>query len=235
MSVVWRRCKGLDSYEIRRAGSSIRLYTNNVFHSQWNARQSGADSVWDLLSLPVFGIRQTAPRILVLGVGGGAVLRQVAALSPASVRVGVELDPVHVHIAKRWFGVSDRLCLANAVHWVQNYRGAPFDLVIDDLFGHTDGIATRAVEVDCEWMKKLSGLLSAQGIVVVNHASEQEWRSSSASEAGLSFRKRLALPLYDNVIGIYRRCPLELRRWRKSIESCDTIAAGHRRRLLRHL
>ena len=60
--------RGGTRYEVRSHGASVRLYTNGVFHSQWNEGRPFAGGVWDCLSLPVLYRDPAAVRrVLVLG------------------------------------------------------------------------------------------------------------------------------------------------------------------------
>ncbi|MEM7378692.1 MAG: class I SAM-dependent methyltransferase [Pseudomonadota bacterium] len=229
MSVVWEHRADGAHYQVRQAGGSIRLYTNGVFHSQWNPSPAKTRSVWDLLSLPVFYRNRAAPRVLVLGVGGGAAIKRLTQFKPSADIVGVDRDPVHLRVARSWFRVQSRLTHADAVDWVRHYRGAPFDVVVDELFGHREGEACRAVEADRAWLQQLKGLLVADGVLTVNHASGHEWRNNAASRAGMAHRRRFSLPLYDNAIGVYSRSPLDVAAWRRAVAHCDTVSAQQRR------
>lgn len=232
VTLLWRHQSGADRYEVRRAGRAIRLYSNGVFHTQWNPARPLAGSVWDLLALPSLFLAHAAPRILVLGLGGGAVVRQLSMLKPGAEIVAVELDPVHIGIAHRWFGVGghgERVCLADATAWVSAYRGARFDYVVDDLFGHRDGEAARAVRADRRWGRAIASLLAPDGIFVVNHADQREWRACALRAAGYTHRRRAALPLYDNVIGVYRRSRLDLDQWDAALQQCNGLGASQQR------
>ncbi|MFQ5643422.1 MAG: oxidoreductase, partial [Thiogranum sp.] len=156
MSVLWARSTGGIRYEVRQAGRSLRLYTNGVLHSQYNPGRPLTGSVWDLLFLPAFFYPPGAiRRVLVLGVGGGAVIQQLRRFVQPDLIIGVELNAVHLSVARRFFALKGKgvqLIRANAVDWVQQYRGAPFDMIIDDLFGDADGEPQRAVFADRAWV-----------------------------------------------------------------------------------
>ena len=52
MAIVWqRKIKGRD-YQVRSAGKSLRLYTEGVFHTQYNPDHLLSGGIWDLLALP---------------------------------------------------------------------------------------------------------------------------------------------------------------------------------------
>ena len=83
MAVVWQTVERGDHYQVRTAGHSVRLYKNDVFHSQWNETRPLSGGVWDLLFLPsLFVPSGSVKRVLVLGVGGGAVIRQYLTFLP---------------------------------------------------------------------------------------------------------------------------------------------------------
>lgn len=68
MSLIWSKNVSGVQYEVRSAGSSKRLYTNGVFHSQYNPVQKITGHVWDLLMIPAFFYPQnTIKKVLVLG------------------------------------------------------------------------------------------------------------------------------------------------------------------------
>ena len=97
MSLLWEQSCNDTHYSVRSSGGSIRLYTNRVFHSQWNPRQPFAGGIWDCLSLPVLhraaiGMR----RVLLLGVGGGAVIRQLQQIYRYEAITAVELSLIHI-------------------------------------------------------------------------------------------------------------------------------------------
>ena len=179
MALAWQKsCDGID-YEVRTAGHSIRLYTNGVFHSQWNPNRVLANALWDLLVLPGFLLPRTKPlKILVLGVGGGTVLRQALQLFPVGKIVGVDLDEVHLQIARDWFGLSNnrriQLVHADAKQWITAASSNQFDLVIDDLFGHHQGEAMRGVAIDAFWIKQLRRVSTTHSVIVGNTGDAAE-------------------------------------------------------------
>ncbi len=193
MALLWQKRAGGVRYEVRSAGRTVRLYTNGVLHTQYNPSRLLTGSVWDLLLLGALALPGFTPRrILVLGVGGGAVVHQLLQLFPAAQVTGVELNPVHVAVARRFFGLRDarvELVCDNAVTWLAMHDGEPFDLVIDDLFGDVDGVPCRAVAADSDWMDLLAGALARQGVLVMNFAGARELRAC-AWHADRALRRR---------------------------------------------
>lgn len=214
MAVMW--CETIDGvrYEVRSAGHTRRLYTNGVFHSQLNLRRVVTGGVWDLLTLPaLMPPPGTIRRALVLGVGGGAVLHQLLHFLAPDAMVGVELNPVHLRLARRFFGLHDRrlkLVEADARRWLEAYRGPRFDLIVDDVFGEQAGEPVRAVAADRRWFEALLRHLSPEGVLTMNFVSPTELRHS-AFFSNARIRNRftsgfeLVHPLNENAIGAFLR------------------------------
>lgn len=212
MATLWEHDARGNHYQVRNAGRSVRLYTNGLFHSQFNPGQPVSGGVWDLLFVPAFFRPPGAVRrVLMLGVGGGAVIRQLQHFVRPAEIVGVELDPVHLRIARRFFGVGRRgvrLVRADAREWLAGYDGPPFDMVIDDLFGGRDGDPVRAVAADADWMATLGRMVAPDGVLVMNFAGPHELRrcavlTDAVAAAPFETAFRFTLPHYENVIAAF--------------------------------
>ncbi len=210
MAVVWKKQRENTRYEVRSAGRTLRLYTNGAFHTQFNPSRPLPGGVWDLLALPALAAQHTPRNSLVLGVGGGAVLRLLHNLGCSSV-TGVELDPVHLQVARRFFG-CDRpgieLIQADAIKWM-NSAGGPFDVVIDDLFVDGPGDPERPAALGPEWTRKLANRVSGHGVLVMNHLSLKDARGRLAQNPWLKRRFASALafqrPHFENaIVGLFR-------------------------------
>ncbi|WP_334078998.1 spermidine synthase [Microbulbifer sp. M83] len=220
MALVWERHLEGNHYQVRSHGASVRLYTNGVFHSQWNPRDPLKGSLWELLLLPAFfrDARQLRS-VLVLGVGGGAVIRLLQRFVGPERIVGVDLDPVHLDVARNYFGAGSgtgqiELVCADAREFMADTtsRASQYDLVIDDLFGHIDGEARRTVPVDPAWCHRLLGSLSPAGVLVGNFGSRREmlasgWRSPGIRRV-LQGSWSAELPGYENCVLAVSRAPL---------------------------
>ncbi|MGB0866827.1 MAG: spermidine synthase [Granulosicoccaceae bacterium] len=238
LAVLHEQRKAGIHYQVRSAGHAKRLYTNGVFHSQWNPRRPIAGAVWDLLSLPALYLPQARHqplRFLLLGVGGGAVLRQLQLLVPHARFTGVELDPVHLRLARDYFGLSElhaELHCADAVEWVRNYRGPRFDCVIDDLFSHQNGEPERAVKMDSAWAGALRRLTHKSGLLVANFASSQQLRESALLRQSYPCVYQWAQPGYDNAVGACVRGSGDARYWRLALLEHPELSAAAKRAAL---
>ena len=222
MALVWRERIGADLYEVRSHGATVRLYSNGVFHSQWNPRDPLKGSLWELLFLPAFFLPPERLRsVLLLGVGGGALIRLLQHFLVPTRIVGVDLDATHLQVARKYFGVRDvDLVHADAVDYVDARIAAAqperFDLVIDDLFGHAGGEAERSVCADRAWCERLLALTADDGLVISNFGSRRELLASGWRHKALRERLRggwtAELPSYENCVIAVSRQPLPISR-----------------------
>lgn len=211
MAVVFsRRIDGV-RYEVRTAGRSVRLYTNRVMHTQYHPAWQLTRGVWDLLALPAVALAKVK-RVLLLGVGGGAAVHLLRLWCPGVHITGVELNPVHLQLARRFFGLKGKdltLIEGDARLYVEHYRGAPFDLVIEDLFGG-DGKPDRSFAADNHWCTQLGRLVAKDGALVINTLSYRQLRET-ALVTDRSIRKQwgcglcLSMPAYANNVGVFYR------------------------------
>lgn len=232
MAILWQKLVNNTQYEVRSAGRTRRLYTDGVFHSQFNPQRAITGGIWDLLMLPaLFYPAESIQRVLLLGVGGGAVIHQLQRyIKPVEI-VGVELNPIHIMVAKKYFGVGAKqaqLCEADAIEWIENYTGPPFDMIIDDLFGEQDGEPVRAVKANKAWFEKLNTHLSEDGILVMNFISRADLKNCAA----VSYKKvsalfsssfQFSIADYDNAIGAFLKRSSTSQLLRKHVDQIDDL------------
>jgi hypothetical protein len=134
---------------------------------------------------------------------------------------------VHISLARRFFDLDRpniELVRADARSWVDSYRGAHFDLIIDDLFGDLDGVAHRNQPCDDIWLGKLAGMLSAHGVLATNLTDLGEFRRSAmgtaiASGSRWSSGYSLRLDTLENVVAILCGASTSLKDFGSAIES----------------
>jgi len=226
-------------YRVTAAGCTVRLYSNGVFHSQFNPSNVFSGALWDCLSLPallhrgVSAPRSLTPlRILVLGVGGGAVLKQLRVLYSEPQITGIDLDSVHLSVAKRWFRVNhkhDRLIHADAVAWVTANSKRKFDIIVDDLFTEQEHQPIRAVAMNYKWSTALTKLLAPGGMLIANFVERREFKQSYLNRLGV-YPSVMSLqhPLYENCIGVYHTQSRSAKHWREAIGTHPALSNRQR-------
>jgi spermidine synthase len=243
MALLWSQQAGATRYEVRTAGNTLRLYTDGVFHSQYNPTNPITGSVWDLLFLPAFFYPpQRIKRVLVLGVGGGAVIRQLLHFVDPDEIVGVELNPIHLKVAKKYFGLRGKkitLIKADAVQWSRDYRGVRFDLIIDDIFAEQNGTPARAVLADVKWFNSLIKHLNPSGVLVSNFISSREMKQCAYFTEPKLRQKfasayQLTTPATENSVGVFLKISAESSQLRNNIKSHPLLVRALKTKKLRY-
>ncbi|MEM8501387.1 MAG: hypothetical protein AAF542_25485 [Pseudomonadota bacterium] len=213
MALLWQKTNSNGHYEVRTAGRTVRLYKDGVFHSHYNPNLIVTRGVWDLLVLPALLHPSGSIRnVLMLGVGGGAAIHLLQHFIKPLHVTAIELDEVHLTIAKRFFNVdyhNTDLVHADAIQWVSSQaarkRPPQFDLIIDDLYGEEDGEPQRAIQADANWVRQTGRLLADDGLLVTNFVSHREARDAYVSKRARQSRRfkssyRFTNPNFENVI-----------------------------------
>ena len=243
MAILWQKVIADTHYQVRTAGSCRRLYTDNLFHSQYNPNNPITGSVWDLLLLPAFFYsEQKIKRILVLGVGGGTVIRQLLHFFRPEQIIGVEISKPHIDIAVRYFGLRHRalkLIHDDAINWTQSYKGEKFDLVIEDIFTGTGNDPVRAAAANQTWISQLFKLSHRQGTVIMNHSRAEEFKQSAIFNSMVLQEKinsafQLTTPSCDNVVAALSKTQLSRETFKQNLSKSVFTDISHSRCKLRY-
>lgn len=199
-------------YEVRRAGGSIRLYTDGAFHSQWNASRPFSGTLWDLLFVPAFFSNPAGhfPSALILGVGGGTVINLFKTFFAIDRIAAVDLDSIHLSLAKKYF-INDMADVEfihdDALSFIKQNK-EKFAYILEDLFCSSDDKteAVRAVPVNEVWLRQLHKRLHRDGVLVFNFEHSQQLRAcltkSTIERVGFKCVYELKSPRYENAVGI---------------------------------
>ena len=183
MALLWQKQTNNTNYRVVNAGASVRLYRNNVLHSQWNPRHPVKGNLWELFLLTCLG-NEKLQRVLVLGVGGGAVINLIHRFFPDAEIDAVELDKTHISIAKKYFHVNSAKCKlihADALDWIKTCSVKSYDLIVDDVFHEANQVPFRSIQMSADRIKMLLNKINARGTVVINFADQKEWKSCRES------------------------------------------------------
>ena len=227
MAILWQKKINDTCFEVRTAGRTRRLYTNGVFHSQYHPDRTHSGGVWDLLVMPAF-FRPPGrvKRVLLLGVGGGSAIHLLRQFVHPVEIIGIELSKTHLQIARQFFGIKNHMATlhhADAVQWLKEYDGPPFDFIIDDLFGNTDD-TERAVPATTAWCKTLLHNLKSNGTLVMNFIGVRALKKSACvADPGIArhFKSafQLSLPAYQNMIGVFLGAPSSAKLLRENLQN----------------
>ena len=198
MALLWQGKSDGVHLEVRSAGETRRLYCDGVLHTQYNPRHPLTGDVWDPMALSPFAEGRSRPRkVLMLGLGGGAVAHLLRRYHSDIDITAIDIDPKRLSLGRRFFGLRRRgieLICADAIEWIYAGSGGKYDLVIDDLFGQVDGQPERAIPLARSWVDALLERLNPGGMLTVNCA-DKVGLDESALLSAQCYRKRFASAL----------------------------------------
>ena len=154
-----------------RVGDRVDLDVEGATYATWDPRHVLTGYSWDGLTLGCLLRHDGPPRsVLVLGLGGGTVTRQLRTLLPDVRLVGVEIDDGVVDLARRYLHLDDsgvEVHVADAYDFLATTTER-FDAVIDDLFltGTDDVVRARVPEGDT--LALVRSRVADGGVVVAN-------------------------------------------------------------------
>lgn len=242
MSIVHREVRDGQAIEVRAHGRTRRLYVDGVLHTAWNPSRPVTGAIWDHIALSSFFVADGGARdALVLGVGGGAVLRMLASLTAAERLVGVDLDADLLRLASAHFGLDAcgaEIHTADARTWLARRPRARFDLVIDDLFDAADGEPFRPAGLGGPWWRRLSGHVRPGGAMVVNFLTDLELFTSPLCQ-DVRFRRRFpaafrfSTTAYENAVSAFLTEPVSARTFRRRIAEHPVLKTAAARKHLK--
>ncbi len=142
----------------------VRLYVGEML-------QSGGllEGVW---KKALTSIEHPVSIILILGLGGGTVAKQIAVKWPGAKITGIEIDPVIVKLSRKYFGLDEipglEIIVEDAVAWVKKAakERQRFDFIIVDLYLDDEIPQNCQTEAFLNTVKKL---LNKKGVAIFNH------------------------------------------------------------------
>ena len=177
MALLWFHQQDGHRYEVRNAGNTVRLYSDGVFHSQYNPGRLTLGGLWDLLYLPMFMLPSAQlQQVLLLGVGGGSVIHPINHwFAPAAIDA-VEIDAHHLFVAQQYFAINDantHLHHADVMAWLPEQQ-RQWDVIIEDVYGHLDGEPVRGVDHSRQWADQLFDHLQPHGLLIMNFTATRD-------------------------------------------------------------
>lgn len=107
------------------------------------------------------------PRVTLLGLGGGEMLRVLRRTSPGASLTAVDNDPAVIEIAEGKFGIARELRVdvvqANALQWVRLLEPQSWDAIIVDLYEDSSMVA-----LDVPFFMHCWAALRPGGVMLVN-------------------------------------------------------------------
>lgn len=139
-------------------------------HATWHPRYLLTGHAWDAITAAAL-LQQTPPRsLLMLGLGGGTVLRQLRFFLPDTRITAVEIDPGMIRLARTHMHIDNldlEIIQDDAYAFLENDTRT-FDLIIDDLYRCGDTDVERPAPVDAPAVASIQNHLAPAGCLVMN-------------------------------------------------------------------
>lgn len=166
---------------VQRTRRATFLYVDGSCASVWRHGAEVTGATWDLLAAPVVLLPAVRPsRVLLLGVGGGTVIRVLRALRPDADIVAVDLDAEVLDVARRAFDLDAlhaTVVCGDAQRLLREWpRQQRFDLVIDDIYEGSDAGMRKPRGWDATLRRALARLAPG-GLLICNALDTRDARA----------------------------------------------------------
>ena len=165
-----------NSVVVHRVGERVDLEVEGATYATWHPRYLLTGYSWDALTAAAL-LRAEGPpaRVLLLGLGGGTVTRQLRHLLPRAELVAVEIDAAVIEAAKTHMDVESQgvtVVEADAYAYLAE-PGPLFDVIIDDLYLTGPNDVERAAVPAGPVMTQLRARLAEGGVLVANFITDE--------------------------------------------------------------
>lgn len=187
------------SLRVTKTGERINFFTGRGYlQSSYDPSKPITGNHWDwYLCAPIFSgnFIGRLSNVLVLGLGGGSVVKLYNRAYQVRKVVGVEIDPAIIKISKEFFNLNDRnleIIKADILNYITtaSYR---FDLIILDAFKEN---RSEPKSLITDFLKTCRQALSNNGVFVVNRVN---FKSHLAENKNLTITLK---KLYKNVYAL---------------------------------
>ena len=138
--------------------------------SSWHPTRLLTGYAWDSITAACLLGANPPKRLLLLGLGGGTVVRQLLHLLPSLEVTAIEIDPAAIERARTLLGaLADHVDIieADAYDWVLHGKET-FDCLVDDVYASGADDVFRPRLIDAEMILGLRRLVNTNGIFVAN-------------------------------------------------------------------
>jgi spermidine synthase len=176
------------------------LIVDETFASLYRPGEASTGSVWDAIGAPL--LLRAAPRrarLLMLGMGGGSVCRQLRRLAPEAEIVAVEFDPEVVAVARAEFDLDElglEVVVDDALAVLRREQRS-FDAIFEDVFiGRGDDVHKP------DWIPDPGHALARRrlkaGGVLVSNTLDEAPRVTRAMRAAFAHVVQVGIEGFDN-------------------------------------
>lgn len=148
---------------LRKRGITMMCHGIGTIYSVSNDDDYYTNNYWDLFT-PLPGLF-AKPRVLMIGLGGGTISRQITAFYKDASIDAVEIDRCVAELASKHFDMGDaNVIVADGAEFVKR-AGSHYDLIILDAF---EGSKVPEAFVNREFFEDAYKILSEDGMLAIN-------------------------------------------------------------------
>jgi spermidine synthase len=188
--VVATAVTAFNDMRVVQTGLRIDLDVDGATHATWHPHDLLTGYSWDALSIGAMLGARIPTRVLILGMGGGTVARQLRFMLPTAAIVGVELDDEVIRLAREHLHLDDAhaTVISEDAYQYLARGGDRFDVIIDDLFLSGPDDVVRARVPEGETLALLRSRLTDDGVLVANTNTDEGAHRAVADAAEHAFR-----------------------------------------------
>ncbi len=152
------------------ADGSIDFEVIGATHATWHPHRLLTGHAWDAITAACLLHPGKPASILMLGLGGGTVFRQLRHFLPDASLTAVEIDGDMIRLAYEYMRLDSlrvEVIHDDAFGWLQAPRG-PYDIVIDDLYRCGENDVERPESVSLAYVQALLPHLAPSGSLIMN-------------------------------------------------------------------
>ncbi|MCC5849284.1 MAG: fused MFS/spermidine synthase [Verrucomicrobia bacterium] len=155
---------------IERKDGGIDFDVIGATHATWHPTLLLTGHAWDAITAGAMMHPGEPATLLLLGLGGGTVLRQIRHFLPRIHIRAVEIDPVMIRLAREYMALDEldvEIVEADAYEFLDQDKGR-YDLFIDDLYRCGDRDVERPADVNRDTVEKMAEKLLPGGALIMN-------------------------------------------------------------------
>lgn len=196
----------------------IDLNVIGATHATWHPAKLMTGHAWDAITAAALLHPLPIKKLLMLGLGGGTVLRQLRAFLPTTEFTAVEIDSEMIRLAREYMDLDQigvEVVQGDAFEFLNQHR-LQYDVLIDDLYRCGEQDVERPALVDSALLQQHNALLHPEGSLVMNfvvgRGHHQVHRNArKAFEETFSSLRALRPPNSHNEVLVGTNAPLALK------------------------
>ena len=111
---------------------------------------------------------------------------------------------------------------------MEKYKGPPFDMIIDDLFGEIDGEGVRPIPLNTKWLNLLNKHTAKNGIIIANTVDskmlkESAYFTNKRTQRLFKSAYQLTIPQLENIVAVFLKKESTSKQLRKNISQINGL------------